>query len=50
MEIYSKEEYDQALLELERLWHTVEVGTPEGDRFEVLAQAIDEYECKNFPI
>lgn len=37
------EEHLAALRELEQLWDCTH-GTPEGDRFEALAVAVDEYE------
>lgn len=42
-------EYDAALREIERLWGS-KLGTPDGDRLEVLARLIDAYEAEHHPI
>jgi len=47
--IRSKADYEAALAEAERLWGAG-IGTPEGDRLDVLATLIDLYEAKQFPI
>ena len=47
--IRSKADYEAALAEAERLWGAG-IGTPEGDRLDVLATLIDLYEAKKFPI
>jgi HTH-type transcriptional regulator/antitoxin HigA len=47
--IRSEADYEAALAEAERLWGA-EVGTPEGDRLDVLATLIDAYEAKHFPM
>jgi HTH-type transcriptional regulator/antitoxin HigA len=47
--IRSKADYKRALAELERLWGA-KVGTPEGDRLDVLATLIDAYETEQYPI
>lgn len=47
--IRTKADYDRALREVKRLWGA-ELGTPEGDRLDVLATLIDAYESKQFPI
>lgn len=40
---------DRALLEIERLWGG-ELGTPEGDRLDVLATLIHAYEAERWPV
>jgi HTH-type transcriptional regulator/antitoxin HigA len=47
--IRSKADHKAALAEIERLWD-VQPGTPEGDRFEVLATLVDVYEREHAPI
>lgn len=39
-----------ALKEIERLWDKAEMGTPAGDKFEVLSTLVDAYEREHFPI
>lgn len=43
------EEYYILLAELETLWDS-EIGTPEGDRLEELAEMLDAFEKEMFPI
>jgi HTH-type transcriptional regulator/antitoxin HigA len=47
--IRSQASYKAALKELERLWGA-KLGTPEGDRVDILATLIDAYEAEHFPI
>ena len=47
--IKSNEDYENALVEMEALWGG-KLGTPEGDRLDVLATLIDVYEAQNFPM
>src|ERR1700722_14881712 len=47
--IRTKDDYDAALSEVERLWGA-KLGTPEGDRLDVLATLIDSYEQTHHPI
>jgi HTH-type transcriptional regulator/antitoxin HigA len=47
--IRSDEEHRWALAEVERLWNS-EPATPDGDRMEVLAMLVEDYEEKNYPI
>ena len=47
--IRTKKDYEAALAEVERLWGAG-LGTPEGDRLDVLATLIDAYEAAHFPI
>lgn len=41
--------YEAALAEVEQLWGA-KLGTPEGDRLDVLATLIDVYESEHHPI
>jgi len=47
--IRSEADYEAALEEIERLWGA-KVGTPEGDRLDVLATLVDAYETEHDPI
>lgn len=47
--IRTKADYRRALKEVERLWGT-KLGTPEGDRLDVLATLIDAYESEHYPM
>ncbi len=47
--IRSEEDYENALLEIERLFDA-EPGTPEEDKLEVLALLVEDYEKKYFTI
>jgi HTH-type transcriptional regulator/antitoxin HigA len=47
--IRSETDYQAALAEMERLWGT-RLGTPEGDRLDVLATLVDAYEAEHEPI
>ena len=47
--IRSEEDYEAAVAEVERLWGA-RLGTPEGDRLDVLATLIDAYESEHDPI
>ncbi len=47
--IRNEEDYQAALVDLERLWGARN-GTPEGDRLDVLATLIDAYEAQHFPM
>ena len=42
-------DYHAALVEIERLWGA-RLGTPEGDRLDVLATLIDAYEAQQDPM
>ena len=48
--IRTKADYGAAMQELWRLWDTVERGTPEGDRFEMLSMLVEAYEKEHYPI
>ena len=47
--IRNEADYEAALDEVERLWGA-RLGTPRGDRLDVLATLIKAYEEKNHPI
>jgi HTH-type transcriptional regulator/antitoxin HigA len=47
--IRTKKDYEAALAEVERLWGA-KLGTPDGDRLDVLATLIDAYENTHEPI
>jgi HTH-type transcriptional regulator/antitoxin HigA len=47
--IRTEADYDAALSEVERLWGA-KLGTPEGDRLDVLATLIDSYEQAHYPM
>lgn len=47
--IRTRKDYEAALREVERLWGA-KLGTPDGDRLDVLATLIDAYEAAQFPI
>jgi len=47
--IRSKRDYEAALKEVERLWGA-KLGTPDGDRLDVLATLIDVYEATHYPM
>jgi HTH-type transcriptional regulator / antitoxin HigA len=47
--IRSEMDYDAALTEIDRLWGA-RVGTPEGDRLDILATLVDAYESEHYPM
>ena len=47
--IRSEADHQAALAEVEALWGAP-IGTPEGDRLDVLATLIDAYEAKHHPM
>lgn len=47
--IRTEADYEAALAEVERLWGSP-LGTPEGDRLDVLATLLDAYERAHMPI
>jgi HTH-type transcriptional regulator / antitoxin HigA len=47
--IRTKKDHEAALAEVERLWGA-KLGTPEGDRLDVLATLIDAYEAAHYPM
>jgi HTH-type transcriptional regulator/antitoxin HigA len=49
--IHTEADYEWAIKEIERYFdEQPEPGTPEGDRFEVLATLVEAYEGERFPI
>jgi HTH-type transcriptional regulator/antitoxin HigA len=47
--IRTRRDHEAALVEVERLWGS-KLGTPEGDRLDVLATLIEAYEVAHDPI
>ncbi|MBV9569691.1 MAG: transcriptional regulator [Alphaproteobacteria bacterium] len=47
--IRTEADYNKALAEVEKLWGT-KLGTPKGDRLDVLATLIDAYEAEHYPM
>ena len=47
--IRTEKDYEQALAEVEDLWGA-RVGTPKGDRLDVLATLIEAYEAEHYPM
>ncbi len=47
--IRTETDYEQALAEVEDLWGA-RVGTPKGDRLDVLATLIEAYEAEHYPM
>jgi HTH-type transcriptional regulator/antitoxin HigA len=47
--IRTERDYESALKEIERLWGA-KIGTPEGDRLDVLATLVEAYEDKHYPM
>src|SRR5258705_4325497 len=47
--IRTKADHKRALAEVERLWGA-KLGTPQGDRLDVLATLIDAYEEEHYPL
>jgi HTH-type transcriptional regulator/antitoxin HigA len=47
--IRTKRDYGAALAEIERLWGA-KLGTPNGDRLDVLATLIEAYEAAHYPM
>jgi len=47
--IRSEADYDAALAEVERLWGA-KLGTPEGDRLDVLVTLIEAYDDEHYPM
>ncbi|MEX2035236.1 MAG: helix-turn-helix domain-containing protein [Xanthobacteraceae bacterium] len=47
--IRTRKDYEATLAEVERLWGA-KLGTPEGDRLDVLATLIDAYEAAHYPM
>ena len=47
--IRTTKDHDRALREIERLWGAA-LNSPDGDRLDILATLVEEYERRNFPI
>jgi HTH-type transcriptional regulator/antitoxin HigA len=47
--IRSETDYDAALAEIKRLWGA-HVGTPDGDRLDILATLVYAYENEHYPM
>src|SRR5579872_1796686 len=47
--VRSEADYQAALSEVERLWGA-KLGTPAGDRLDILATLIDAYEAEHYPM
>jgi HTH-type transcriptional regulator / antitoxin HigA len=47
--IKTEQDYDAALAEIEALWGA-EIGSPEGDKLDVLLTLADAYEAKHHPV
>jgi HTH-type transcriptional regulator/antitoxin HigA len=47
--IRTEDDYKAASEEIERLWGA-HIGTPEGDRLDILATLIDAYESEHYPM
>ena len=47
--IRTEADYDAALAQIEQLWGAVE-GSAEGDRLDVLAVLVENYETKHYPM
>ena len=48
--LHTDEDHAWALRELEKLWDRAQPGTPDGDRFEILATLVESYERQHVPI
>jgi HTH-type transcriptional regulator/antitoxin HigA len=46
--IRTDKEHRDALAEIEKLWGA-SIGTPEGDKFDVLVTAVETYEGRRWP-
>jgi HTH-type transcriptional regulator/antitoxin HigA len=47
--IRTKADYEAAMAEIERLWGA-KLGTPEGDRLDILGTLVDAYETQHYPM
>lgn len=47
--IKNETDYEAALAEIERLWDAPD-GSPEGDKLDILATLVENYEEKHYPI
>ncbi|MCE7986030.1 MAG: transcriptional regulator [Caldilinea sp. CFX5] len=48
--IKTEADYEAALAELDGMIGRVEPGTPDGNRYELLASLVEAYEAANYPI
>jgi HTH-type transcriptional regulator/antitoxin HigA len=48
--LHTAEDHAWALRELEKLWDRAQPGTPDGNRFEILATLVESYERQHLPI
>jgi HTH-type transcriptional regulator/antitoxin HigA len=48
--ILSKADYEETLAELDTMVGSVEPGTPEGARYELLTALVEAYEAEKYPI
>lgn len=48
--LHTEEDHAWALRELETLWSQAQPGTPDGDRFEILATLVESYERQHVPV
>ncbi|HCU24256.1 MAG TPA: hypothetical protein DF383_04485 [Deltaproteobacteria bacterium] len=47
--IQNEKDYEEALSFIEDLWNA-KLGTPEGDKLEILMTLVEAYEQKKYPI
>lgn len=47
--IRTRADYERAMADVEDLWGA-KLGTPDGDRLDILATLIDAYEAEHFPM
>ena len=47
--VKTRSDYEAAMAEMRRLWGA-KSGTADGDRLDVLATLVDEYEARQFPM
>jgi HTH-type transcriptional regulator / antitoxin HigA len=47
--IRNEEDFENTLIEIEQLWDSP-VGSPEGDKMEVLVTLVEKYETEQYPI
>lgn len=47
--IHNEDDYENALKDIEILWDSP-IGSPEGDRMEVLVTLVEAYEAEHYPV